>query len=76
MTIGVCGRRVFRYLGTGESLFHLVEGGPCHVCTLLSGEGVPDGRPVFQVGWGAAVDGEGGPWHRSFGAEPGGAARP
>ena len=74
MTIGVCGRGV-SYVSTGASLFHLVEGGPCHVCTLLRGEGVPDGRPVVQVGWGAAVGGKGGPWHRSCGAKSRGAAR-
>ena len=60
-------------MGAGEALFHLVDGGPCQIRALLRGEGVPDVRPVVQVGWGAAVGGKGGPWHRSCGAESRGA---
>ena len=75
MAIGVGGRRGGD-VGAGETLFHLVEGGPCQVCALLRGEGGPDGRPVVQVGWGAAVGGKRCPWHRSCGAESRSAASP
>ena len=64
MAIRACGRRgLGRYPGSGQPLFHLVEGDLSHV--RLRGEGVPDGRPVLQVGWGAAVGGKGCLWQRS-----------
>ena len=74
MAIGVGGRRGSD-VGTGEALFHLVDGGPCQIRALPCGEGAPDVRPVVQVGWGTSVGGKGGPWHRSCGAESRGAVR-
>ena len=77
MAIRVGGRRgLGRYPGAGQPLFHLVEGDLSHVRALLRVEGFPDGRPVLQVGWGAAFGGKGGPWQRICEAEPRGAARP
>ena len=60
MAIGVGGRSGFGgYPGSGQPLFHLMEGDLSHLSSLLRGEGVPDERPVFQVGrWGGDGEGE------------------
>ena len=75
MAIGVGGRRGGD-VGAGETLFHLVDGGPCQVRALLWWRGCSRCEPSDPCGVGSVVGGEAARGHRSCGAESRGAASP